>query len=68
MICKLWAKMLPANQIAGFFEVCNIIMQYFKNEVRDKFHFLHEDEHESFPQPDNTIAGFRSKSCPKYPK
>ena len=48
--------------------MCNIIMQYFKKEVRDKFHFLHEDEHQSFPQADNTIAGFRSESFPKYPK
>ena len=60
--------MISANQIAGFFKMWNIIMQYFKKEVRDKFHFLHEDEHQSFPQADNTIAGFRSESFPKYPK
>ena len=30
--------------------------------------FLHEDEHESFLQADNSIAGHHIQACPKYPK
>ena len=47
---ELWTKMLPANQIVGFFK-----MQYFKNEVNDDIYFLHADKHRSLLQVDTII-------------
>ena len=36
---KLWAKMLPANQIAGFFK-----MEYCKKEVNCEVYVLYRDK------------------------
>ena len=37
---KLWAKMLPTDQNAGFFK-----MYYYKKEVNYEVYFLHTDKH-----------------------
>ena len=40
LVLELWTKMLPANQIAGFFK-----NKYIKKEVNDKNYFCHGDKH-----------------------
>ena len=40
LVLELWAKMLSANQIAGFFKI-----YYFKKEVNDEVYFWHADKH-----------------------
>ena len=37
---QLWAKMLPAIQISGFFK-----MQYLKEVVNDEVYVLHANNH-----------------------
>ena len=39
-----------------------------KNQIRDKFIFLHEDKHQSFLEADTIAFGDHSQACPKYPK
>ena len=63
LVLKLWAKMLPASQIAGFFK-----MQYLKKEVNDEIYFWDADKHRSLVQVDTIIVGVCSQACPKYPK
>ena len=63
MVLELWAKMLPANQIAGFFK-----MQYLKKEENDEVHFWHADKHQSLLQVDTIILGVCNQACPKYAK
>ena len=40
LVLELWAKMLSANQIAGFFK-----MYYMKLEMNDEVYFWHADKH-----------------------
>ena len=60
---ELWAKMLPANQIAVFFK-----MQYCKKEVNNEVYFLHADKHRGLPQGDTIMLGECNQECPKYRK
>ena len=48
MILELWAKMLAANQIAGFFK-----MSYLKKEVNYEVYFWHTYKHQSLLQVDS---------------
>ena len=58
---ELWAKMLPANQIAEFFE-----MYYHKKEVNNDVHFLHADKPRSPLQGDTIILSGFNQACSKY--
>ena len=62
-VLELSAKILSANQIAGFFK-----MQYLKKEVNDEIYFWDADKHRSLVQVDTIIVGVCSQACPKYPK
>ena len=50
LVLELWAKILLANQAAGFFK-----MQYLKKEVNDEVYFWHADKYQIFLQVDNII-------------
>ena len=43
LILELWAKILSANQIAGFFKMLNL-----EKEVNDKVYFWQADKHQKF--------------------
>ena len=45
-----------------------ISWQYFKKEVRDKFHFLYEDKHQMFLQVNTIVFIDHDIACSKYPK
>ena len=63
LFLKLWAKMLPANQIAVFFK-----MQYLKKVVNDEVYFWPADKYESLLQANTIMLGVCNQSCPKSPK
>ena len=63
LVIELWAKMLSANQIPGFFK-----MLYLKKEVNDEVYFWHGDKHRSCLQGDTIILGVHSQACPEDPK
>ena len=60
---QLWAQMLSANKMTGFFK-----MSYLKEEVNDELYFLHVDKHWSVLQVDTIILVVYNQACPKYPK
>ena len=63
LVLKLWAKMLPASQIAGFFK-----MQYLKKEVNGEVYFWPADKYESLLQANTIMLRVCNQSCPKCPK
>ena len=46
----------------------SISFQYFKNYVRDKYDFWHEDKHQSFLQAGGIVFTGHSQQYAKYPK
>ena len=59
---QLWAKMLPAIQILGFFK-----MQYLKEVVNDEVYVLHANNHWSRLQFGTIILDECNQVCSKYP-
>ena len=62
LILKLIAKMLSANQEAGF------LNYYLKNYQRYKVDFLHAGAYLLKLQIDNVIVGGCGQACPGMPK
>ena len=63
LVLELWAKMLSANQIAGFFK-----MYYLKKKVNGGVYVWHADKNRSFLRFYTIILGVRSQTGTKYSK
>ena len=63
LVLELLAKILSANQIAGFFKILCL-----KKEMNDEVLFWHTEKHQSLLQLDTIIFGVCNQACPKYPK
>ena len=65
MVLELWAKMLSANKIAGFFKMWYV--KYY--EVNDEVYLWYADKHWSLLQVDTVILGvYNHVGMPKVRK